>query len=400
MVSLAPSSSPAGAPAAMDLWAPPIGFHHFSDEATINFQCNRWAELIGPRAVDELGSACGRRASQAQWIDALLDLAASARAQDRAVDAAFYERGAEFLLGAADPRRPALRQGFVKTMREAYRVEPTMVPYGSGYLPAYEMLPSTPGGSGSGEPVSTWVVFGGFDSYIEELLPLMAAVAERGRRVIAFDGPGQGGALEDEGLPLTPRWEMPVATILDHFGPEEVTLVGISLGGELAVRAAAFEPRVRRAVAWNAMDDFLEALLAHVPLPRALALKGPRRLVDALARRSAAVDPLVEWGLRQGMRVTGTTSPSQFLRVAGRLHTRRASPRVRADVLLLKGTEHHYVPHEQAERQALALSGARSITTRVFTAVEQASQHCQVGNTPLAVRTILSWEDSLAASAP
>lgn len=395
-----PSASPTGAPGtAMDLWAPPTGFHRFSDETTIDFQCNRWAESIGPRAVGELRSACGRRASQAQWIDALLDLAASARAQGRAVDAAFYERGAEFFLTAADPRKPALRQQFVKAMQEAYRVEPTMVPYGASHLPAYEMLPSGPEGH-PGEPVSTWVLFGGFDSYIEEFLPLMAAVAKQGRRVIAFDGPGQGAALEDEGLPLTPHWEKPVAAVLDHFGLEEATLVGISLGGELVIRAAAFEPRVRRAVAWNAMDDFLETLLAHVPLPRALVLRGPGRLVDALVRRSAAVDPLVEWGLWQGMHVTGTISPAQFLRAASRLHTRQASPRVTADVLLLQGAQDHYVPYAQTERQARALAGARSITTRVFTSVEQAAEHCQVGNRQLAVRAMLSWEDSLMTPAP
>ena len=34
------------------------------------------------------------------------------------------------------------------------------------------------------------------------------------------------------------------------YGAEDVTIVGVSLGGELAMRAAAMEPRIRRVVAW------------------------------------------------------------------------------------------------------------------------------------------------------
>ncbi|WP_272888043.1 hypothetical protein [Candidatus Mycolicibacterium alkanivorans] len=42
------------------------------------------------------------------------------------------------------------------------------------------------------------MLFGGFDSYIEEFLPLAAAMCDAGRRVVMFDGPGQGGPLESK----------------------------------------------------------------------------------------------------------------------------------------------------------------------------------------------------------
>jgi alpha-beta hydrolase superfamily lysophospholipase len=48
------------------------------------------------------------------------------------------------------------------------------------------------------------VIFGGFDSYVEEFLPLMLAFAHAGYQVVCFEGPGQGGALADAGLVLTP----------------------------------------------------------------------------------------------------------------------------------------------------------------------------------------------------
>jgi len=53
------------------------------------------------------------------------------------------------------------------------------------------------------------------------------------------------------------------------------------------------------------------------------------------------------------------------------------------------------VPLHQLHRQARNLTAARSLTTRVFTAAEHASNHCQIGNAGACVRTILAWADSL-----
>jgi hypothetical protein len=38
-------------------------------------------------------------------------------------------------------------------------------------------------------PGSTILVFGGFDSYVEEFLPMLATMVDAGHRVIAFEGP-------------------------------------------------------------------------------------------------------------------------------------------------------------------------------------------------------------------
>jgi hypothetical protein len=60
-------------------------------------------------------------------------------------------------------------------------------------------------------------------------------------------------------------------------------------------------------------------------------------------------------------------------------------------VLLLAGADDHYVPLKQLRRQAARLVRARSVMTRTFTAAEQASNHCQVGNIGGAVRVIQAW---------
>jgi pimeloyl-ACP methyl ester carboxylesterase len=288
-----------------------------------------------------------------------------------------------------DPRRPATRDRFLSTMRSLYEVFPDLVPYENAALPAYDLRP----GEESGSPI---VIFGGFDSYIEEFLPMLASIVDAGRRVIAFDGPGQGGALEVHGLSMISDWERPVAAVLDHYQLSDVTVVGESLGGGLVVRAAAFEPRIRRVVCMDILCDFLDVLARQIgpgvgaPLRVLLALRA-KGIVNAIARSAAARKPVAAWGMQQGMHVTGTSTPYDFLRATRSYSTRRVSHRVTADVLLLAGADDHYVPVSQLARQATSLDQARSVTTRTFTAAEHADNHCQVGNIGLAVRTIQGW---------
>lgn len=369
--------------------AVPAAYHRFHPDVSINFQCNRWVQWIGPSAIEEMAELAGRCNSYAEWIDGYLGLADRSRSADRPLAAAYYDRAAVFFMRADDARRPEARNRFLQTMRALYGVEPDHVPFGSGRLPAYDLRPRQQ----KGAPI---LLFGGFDSYIEEFLPLLAAMVDDGRRIIVFEGPGQGAALEEYGLPMIPEWERPVAAVLDHYQLDDVTAVGISLGGGLVVRAAAFEPRIRRVVAFDILDDEFEVVARQigrgVGLPlRALLQLRARRVVNALAARAASLRPVSEWGLQQGMHVTGSATPYDFLRSTRAYTTRTISDRVTADVLLLAGADDHYVPLAQLSRQAANLTAARSVTTRTFSATEHASNHCQLGNVALAVRVLTGW---------
>jgi pimeloyl-ACP methyl ester carboxylesterase len=375
---------------------PAIGYHHFHPDVSINFQCNRWVQWIGPSAIDKVTELASRANTYPELIDGFLALAASAREAGRAVAAAYYDRAAEFFIPATDPRRPAARARFLQAMRTAYGVTPDLIPFGSGCLPAYDLRPERQIGA-------TVVMFGGFDSYVEEFLPLIASLVDAGRRIVVFEGPGQGSALEDFGLTMIPEWEQPVGAVLDHYGLDNVAAVGISLGGGLVIRAAAFEPRISQVVAFDILDDFFEAVArqigqgARIPL-RALLTARASRIVNSIADRAVARKPVSQWGLQQGMHVTGTATTYDFLRSTTTMSTRTISDRVRADVLLLAGADDHYVPLSQLGRQAGNLTNARSVTTRIFTAAEQASNHCQLGNIGAASRLINSWLGSTAGS--
>ena len=86
---------------------------------------------------------------------------------------------------------------------------------------------------------------------MEEFYSVACYIADMGYDVILFEGPGQGAALRRSSLYMTYEWEKPVAAVLDYFQLSDVTLVGVSLGGYLAPRAAAFEERITRLVAFD-----------------------------------------------------------------------------------------------------------------------------------------------------
>ena len=401
---------------ALDLDAPAIGFRRLSSNRFLNLQANRW--LVTERAVADFLPVVPRTTRIADWVRTYLDLADRVRDQEHDLEAAFFARGAEFFMQPGNPLKAPTRRRFVSSLRRCFALEPELIPFEGGFLPAYELTDP----DAAQPPRSTWVVLGGFDSYIEETFPVLAAVAKRGRRVIAFEGPGQGGTLEADleagtspglrtGQRLTMRtdWAAPVSAVLDHFDIEETTLVGMSLGGGLVMHAAAGEPRVRRVVAFDVLDDFLEVLVSQA-LPPALArgagrslahlepliTRTPTKVRNRVLTEQARRSPVTWWGMWQGMHVTGTTTPSAFLRTAGRMRTAAVAERVRADVLLLQGAEDHDVPVEQMHRQAMTLRHARSLTTRTFTAAESCASHCQVGNIGLAIRTMLEWETAVS----
>ena len=116
-------------------------------------------------------------------------------------------------------------------------------------------------------------------------------------------------------------------------------------------------------------------------------------VVNGMVARVARNSPVVQWGLHEGMHVTGTHTAFEFLQAFKKFETADVSASITLDVLLLAGSEDHYIPIEQWYDQTRMLTNARSITARLFTRDESAQNHCQSGNQGLALKTILNWVD-------
>ena len=129
--------------------------------------------------------------------------------------------------------------------------EPVRIPYGNTWLPGYLLRPDT-------RPVRrpTVILNNGEDAQNITMYALGGADAiERGYNALIFEGPGQGSMLFQRQIPFRPDWENVITPIVDYLrsrpdvDPSRIALNGSSLGGELVIRAAAFEHRLAAVVA-------------------------------------------------------------------------------------------------------------------------------------------------------
>ena len=309
-----------------------------------------------------------------------------------------YLRTAEFFLPPHDPKRP---QAFKKNV-EAFHLglkalnvsyQRLQFPYGAHHLNGIYY----PGPAGA-ESKPLIVLCGGFDSTLEELyFILVRAAHERGYSVLTYEGPGQGAVLREQNLEFTPEWEKPTAAVIDtflttHAKPSKIILVGMSLGGYLAPRAAAFDHRIDGVVAYDVLYDYGEVAERAVPsFVLLLHRHGFDKVVNALVAVKAWWSPGFAWGVNNGMWTMHTGSAMETLE-AFRIYTlEKIAGNIKADVLILAGEHDHFIPVHQADDFRNKLTNARSVTTQIYDRESGGAEHCQLGAQTLWHADFFDW---------
>jgi alpha-beta hydrolase superfamily lysophospholipase len=297
-----------------------------------------------------------------------------------------YLRTAEFFLSPNDPRRldsfhanvAAFESGLDALGVQRERLK---LPYGQGELQAI-YYPGPPGA----ERKPLLMFCGGIDSTLEELyFVLVRAAHDRGFAVLTYEGPGQGAALREHAMTFTPAWERPTGAVLDAFiathpKPARLVLLGMSMGGMLAPRAAAFDGRIDGVVAFDVMNDLGVIGEREVPaLARWLHSHGIDAPIDAFIRARKALSPALRWAVDNSQWVMGTTSPMQTLDAMRNYTLRGLAQRISGDVLMLAGERDHFVPLSQLDDFRAGLTQARSVTAVVYDEASGAAEHCQMG---------------------
>jgi pimeloyl-ACP methyl ester carboxylesterase len=360
-----------------------IAFH---PNPQLDLQFNRYCTSTS--MIETLHGVAGRVANVDDWHREMLALADQAEAAGDSFAVQNLAEAAQFFLPP-----DADRSAYESRMQEAWRqswagasIEIGSVDYQGTALRVQRFPVQASKG--------TILMHGGFDGYYEQITTIAAALQDNGHEVLLFEGPGQGLALDS--LPMTHEWERPVAAVLDAYNVESCTILGMSLGGYLALRAAAFEPRIARLVCWDVMYDALDAVFHNADLT-ALVRSSDDGLIRAAASldQQAGADPNITFILRQGYRVMGATTTEDLLRKSSRFTTAGISDKVTQDALILAGQKDHYVPLEHLWKQLPLLVNARSVTARIFTGREHnaAPAHCNVGNHLMAMQVIVDWLD-------
>lgn len=366
-------------------------YYSLHPDISLNFQINRILTYGDKGAnFEEVKSIAPKIKDFESWFKEWSSLGEKAEKEKRYMHSFYYYRMAEFFL--TDDRKEK-EEYYNKCMNTFYsaigedKLEKHKIPYEGTYLPAFVL--KAPGERGR------VLIHGGYDSFIEEFYLVLKDLRDRGFTLIVFEGPGQGKALKS-GLKFTYAWEKPVKAVIDYFRQDEVALLGISWGGYLCLRAAAFEPRIKQVVAYDILYDGLDVLTNMMPSPvkqvfRFLIRANAKGTVNGIANRARKKKLIIDWGVSHGMYITGTGTPFDFFKHAS-FHTLKGiTHRITQDVLLLAGEKDHYVPLSHFYRLKKELTNARSLSARVFTEKEGGEQHCQVGNHQLALDEIFNW---------
>jgi 2,6-dihydroxypseudooxynicotine hydrolase len=176
----------------------------------------------------------------------------------------------------------------------------------------------------------------GLDSVKEEMHNYGNDFLQRGMAVLAIDGPGQG-EMEFE-HPMRHDYEVPVRYAIDYLegrpdvDASRVGLMGVSMGGYYAPRAAAFEPRVQAAIAvaggYNIVGHFDRL---------------PRLTRDAFIAR------------------TGSTSEPEALAKLESFNLAGVMEKVRCPLLVIMGRLDRLIPPADAEKMVSEAGGAAEL---------------------------------------
>lgn len=251
-------------------------------------------------------------------------------------------------------------------------VETFTVPYAGGELPGRFHR-------GSDHSAPTVLVIGGADTCNEDLfLSPGHYFIERGFSLAVIDLPGQG-LVQQQGLYWEVEAERSIAAVIDEliarFAIESrrLVLLGMSLGGYFACRAAAHEPR-------------LAAVIASSPFPR------PGELFTSIAREATTEgDRLSDAALRYRqilMWKAGATNVSELLERTGAM---TVDPwEVELPFLSIVGGQEGDVFQNQAKEWHAAIRS--SIKSFVgLNAETGADAHCQVNNPLRLIQEVDGW---------
>lgn len=366
------------------------GTYQLHDEANFNFQLNRTL-MWGGGDLEELRSIAPAIRTTEDWVREMKSLAVRAEATQRRSKAIGYYIMAEFFEadGSADKSELYTKSKslFYEEYKEIFKtkIRRDEVEYDNGKLPVWVGFPGT-------EVKDTVIIHGGNDSYMEEFLPLVQRFLSEGIAVYLFDGPGQGGALREYGIYYTHEWEKPVKAILDAYQLDDVTIIGLSLGGMLAPRAAAFENRIKRVVAWGIMPDFYEVVLSKVPEQLRLLMDlEDKEQVNTLIQAKMKVDPLIKWAIQHGMFSMNVDTPYDYLHNTRKFEMQSIGHQITQDFLLLGSNEDHFIPVELYKKVIDALLHVKSLSYKMYTKSDSAENHCNIGNTELVLGDIIHW---------
>jgi dipeptidyl aminopeptidase/acylaminoacyl peptidase len=202
--------------------------------------------------------------------------------------------------------------------------------------------------------------------------------------------------IREQRLPFRYDWEHVITPIVDRViersdvDPTRIALEGLSLGGYLAPRAAAFEHRLAACIANGGVYDFMGSRI-----PAGMTREQYQDMVqnapdafDAGMLKLAEERTELRWAVSNGMFVFRVDRPSDWMREALRFELSGVADKIRCPTLVVD-TEEEASFAGEAQKLYDALVCPR--TFMLFTRDEGAEDHCQVASPLLAQQRTFDW---------
>ena len=319
-------------------------------------------------------------------------------AREAYLRASNYYRTAEFFLhgNPLDPRLLSTWGNSRTTFRQAVKlmdtpVEEVLIPYEGTALTGYCYWPDD-----SHKPRPTLIVHGGYDSTGEELYFMIAAAAiQRGYTCLTFEGPGQGALIREQHLPFRPDWEQVVTPVVDSLlrrpevDPARIALMGISVGGYLAPRAAAFEHRLAALIANDGLYSYHFSEKARA-VTRVAALFG-RAAAQYTLKQVMQRNTGIRWAIENGMFTFQVGSIWDLIEATESWSLEGVAHKITCPTLVCEAVGDHFFAG-QPKMLYEALTCPKTLMR--FTADEGAEEHCQFGALLLSNHRMFEWLDT------
>ncbi len=280
---------------------------------------------------------------------------------------------AERMLSNADPNRLPTYRRVLALQEKGFEPGVTRVeiPYQGTTLPAY-FSPA------ADAPAPVVVLVNGLDSTKEHQYASghWAELAARGISCLMLDQPGTGEALRLGGLPARIDTEVWAGAAVDYLETRadvdraRIGIVGWSLGGYYAPRAAAYEKRFALCVAWGANHNW------GAVQRRRLEREGERPVPHYWEH--------VLW-------VWGHTSLDEFIVFADDVHLDGVVEHITVPFLVAHGENDRQIPLEYAHRSYDQAVNSPKRELRVFSPQEGATEHIGLDHLPYVSTFIADW---------
>lgn len=258
---------------------------------------------------------------------------------------------------------------------------PVEIPYEGSSLPGY-FYAADPVGDRATPVMIQW---NGLDSTKEMMYysGFPQELAKRGISTLMVDTPGSGEALRLRGLTArfdTEVWASACVDYLetrDDVDADRIGLVGWSLGGYYAPRAAAFEKRIKLVVAWGANHNWGEVQVGR------LTREGENPVPHYWDH--------VQW-------VWGATSKDDFMEIAAKVTLNGVVDKITVPFLITHGINDRQINVKYAEQSYAQAVNSPNLKLRIFTEEEGGTEHISIDNMPVVGAYISDWIEERVSS--